>query len=513
MSWESLFRMFSARLVQGGAWALVLASGTLVFEAAAADIEPAPVVAALHVHSTASTGSLSFDEIAEEAERLGVEAVIFSDNFALRFEYGLAPLRGVLRKTVSFPSVLEYGTEQYLEELAAAQARHPRVLLIPGVEVAPHYFWTGSLFEQNLTMHDGQKNLLVLGLNRPEDYADLPVHGNTDSYHYGWGTVFDLTPLLLLLPAAWLWPRQRGRQDAATKHGAISRTVKRVAALALGALAVVMVALAWPFSQPAFSPYEDLKYRPHQTLIDAATDRGATVVWSMPEARDFHVQSVGPVGSLTIKTEPYLEALEQTTGYAGFGGVYEDNRSVARPGGTWDQVIAHYLAGRRTRPPFVTGEIAFHGPGHDHKRLNQVQTVLWVHERTQAGVLQAIQAGRMYAVHQHKDDFELRLETFRLECETGLCSAESGETITRKGPQGLEVVIAVSATDQRTQPITLTVIKSGRVLTQISGETPFETRIADPESLSDLSAWYRILVKGGAEIVSNPIFVQPRQAA
>src|SRR5205807_4385214 len=56
-----------------------------------------PLVAALHVHSTISTGSLNLDQLAERAERLGLDAVVLSENLVLRYEYGAFPLRGVLK--------------------------------------------------------------------------------------------------------------------------------------------------------------------------------------------------------------------------------------------------------------------------------------------------------------------------------------------------------------------------------------------------------------------------------
>src|SRR2546427_2069768 len=70
----------------------------------------------------------------------GVQTVCSSD--LLQYEYGIWPLRGVFRRTVVLPSVLEHGVGQYLAEIAAVQARHQGVLLIPGIEVAPHYYWT-----------------------------------------------------------------------------------------------------------------------------------------------------------------------------------------------------------------------------------------------------------------------------------------------------------------------------------------------------------------------------------
>ena len=103
----------------------------------------ATLTVAFHVHSNVSTGSLSLDQIAEQAQKMGIDAVVFSENLALRYEYGLFPLRGMIRRTVTLPSVVEYGIDRYLAAVAEAQARHPGVLLVPGVEVTPHYYWTG----------------------------------------------------------------------------------------------------------------------------------------------------------------------------------------------------------------------------------------------------------------------------------------------------------------------------------------------------------------------------------
>ena len=69
MNWRPMSKTFSTILRLGLAWVLLSASGSFMFETAAADIEPEPVVAALHVHSTASTGSLSFDEIGAKIGR------------------------------------------------------------------------------------------------------------------------------------------------------------------------------------------------------------------------------------------------------------------------------------------------------------------------------------------------------------------------------------------------------------------------------------------------------------
>jgi len=150
---------------------------------------------------------------------------------------------------------------RYLDEIAAVQSRHPKLIILPGVEVAPYYHWTGSLLRQTLTMHNAQRNLLVLGLTNPEDYRSLPASGNPGSYIFDWRGAVNGMPMLLVVPAVWLWRPLRRSTDR--------RSSQRTIACILVVLAVALVANAWPLSQPAFSSYDDrLGYRPYQALID-----------------------------------------------------------------------------------------------------------------------------------------------------------------------------------------------------------------------------------------------------
>jgi hypothetical protein len=469
-----------------------------------------PIVAAFHVHSTASTGGLTLDQLAARAEQLGLDAIILSDNFSLRFEYGLFPLRGVLRHVVSIPSVNGAGVKSFLTAVAEAQARHPQVLLVPGFEVTPYYHWTGSLPGQDLTLHDSQKNLLVLGLPQAEDYAALPVTSNPASYRYEAATLLNLTPVALTVPAVWLWRRRSARS---TRIGMVTYTTRRrrpVLAIVFLALAGGLLVNAWPFGQPVFSAYQEgLGYQPYQAFIDAVTARGGVAIWSMPEARDFNVYSFGLLGKVTVKTDPYPEALAFTRQYTGFGGVYQDNHTVTQPGGIWDQVLGLYVAGQRGRPPFVFGEIAFHGPGHDRLELSQIVNVLWVRERTVDSVIEAIRTGRLYPVSQPHKEFGLRLDRFRVECEGGARGADSGETLDPEGARDLTVRVAVSTLDQGRHQIAVSIVRSGQIIARTTGETPFEQDFLDARVPAGEWGIYRVEVRGDGEILSNPIFVGP----
>ncbi len=466
---------------------------------------------AVHVHSNVSTGSLSLDQIAEQAQRMGIDAVVFSENLALRYEYGLFPLRGIIRQTVTLPSVVKYGVERYVAAIAAAQARHPGILLVPGVEVAPHYYWTGSLSGRNLTMYNAQKNLLVIGLTRPEDYIALPVPGNAGFARYGWETLGKLWPALLFVPAIWLW---RHRTSRRVRVGvAMVRIVKhfRVPAGLMAASGVVLLLLAWPYESPLFSFYDDqLRERPYQALIDAAVQRGGAVVWSMPEAVDFNVYPYGALGPVTVKTNPYPLSLLQTTGYTGFGGVYQDTRTITEPGALWDQLLLQYLGGHRAVPPSVFGEIAFHRPGQAGIELDQVLNVVTVRERTVAGLVDAIKTGRLYALSQAGRPFGLRLDTFQVEMPDGARAAVVGQPFVRSGAEPLAVRIAVTATDRGTHPVQVTIIRSGQVMARMTGTTPFHQQVVDSAVPAGAAAYYRVDVRGEGEILSNPIFVTSR---
>jgi len=498
-----------------GVWRHVTMAAVLVCAepsgASADDPPPAPgttMAVAVHVHSDVSTGSLGLDQIAEQAQRMGIDAVVFSENLALRYEYGLFPLRGFLRHTVTLPSVVKYGIDRYLAAVAQAQARHPGVLLVPGVEVTPHYYWTGSPLDRNLTMHNSQKNLLVLGLTRPEDYAALPVPGNAAFSRYGWEVLGTLGPVALLLYGGWLWRRTTHRK---VRVGVTMVRVVRRAQVPAGLLAacgLLLLFMGWPYDSPLFSFYDDqVKERPYQALIDAAVQRGGVVVWSMPEAVDFNVHSYGPLGPVTVKTDPYPLSLLQTTGYAGFGGVYQEARTITEPGALWDQLLLQYLAGQRAVPPFTVGEIAFHRPGEAGIQLNQVLNVATVRERTVAGVAEAMRAGRLYALAQTGRPFGLRLDTFQVETQDGARAATAGESFAR-GKEPPAVRVAVSATDGGAHQVQVSIVRSGQVIARAAGTTPFHQRIVDATLPAGTVAFYRVDVRGEGEILSNPIFVR-----
>src|SRR5438552_4074921 len=490
----------------------VALAGSLWNAAAEAD-EPGqawrPVTTVLHVHSDMSTGSDSLESLVAQARSYGIEAIILTDNFLLRFEYGLFPLRGLIRRTVTRSSIMSTGVDRYLEAIGEINRRHPEVVVIPGAEVVPHYYWTGSLFEKDLMMHDSQKDILVVGLPSETDYKRLPVAGNYSAYEYGWQTVLWLSPAMLIIPAMWLLNRRVERKVRVGWTSMIVRTRLVGPGVALLIVAGLLLFNNYPFGRPSFDVYRDGNgLQPHQRLIQYVRERGGVTVWSMPEARDFNRYGFGRLGVVTVKTDPYPDALLQTRDYTAFGALYEDTITMTDVGGEWDVVLGEYLRGRRSSPIWGIGEAIYHGSGQAGKQLFDVETILWVKDRTPAALLDAMARGRMYTLQRSKE-YGLLLNEFTLISEATGEPALSGQTLRVPASSPILVRLAVSSSDGRSRQTPVLIIRSGRLMNTSTETVPFTVTLQDTAPAAGEASYYRLMIgTGDHRIVSNPIFIR-----
>jgi len=478
------------------AW-LAIALGAAPADAA----EPYERLAAIvHVHSDLSTGEFPLEELTDMAERQGLSAVLLTENYLNRVEYSLPPFRALARVTYESRSV-RGRLDEYFARVAQARTARPRVLILPGVEVMPHYFWTGSPFSLALTLHGTQKNLLIWGLDRAA-LERLPVIGNDAGGVVGLQTVLDLLPALLIVPGVLLLARPRTHRRPLGRAVVIVRRRAWLPGLILCAIGVSALVRAWPFTHPVHPAWADAGSAPYQDLIDYVERRGGVSVWSLPEARDAGEQAVGPV-RVTWETEPYPDDLMKTFRYTAFGAIYEDTTRFERPGEGWDRLLGEYAAGQRTRVPWALAEAAF----HEHsagKRVGPIQTVFLVREHTDAGVLEALRAGRMYALQRGRDT-GLALREFA--ATAGGPSAISGETLRAAPGAPLEVTVAVDAVEPRPADVRVTFVRNGSAIAAWSGSTPFHA--THREVWDGRPAVFRLEARGGgARLLSNPIFVR-----
>lgn len=492
--------------------ALLIGTGLLLAlagSAPAATLRQIPAV--IHSHTTWSTGDQPLDQLAERARERGIEAVFLAENFLQRFEYGLFPLRRLLRHRVEYPSLLQKGPAEFLAAVAEVNRRQSAVRILPGVELIPHYYWTGGLFRGSLTMHNGQKNLLALGLGRPEDYLAMPVIDNPGASRWTWESLWLLSPTLLVVGGLFLLTIRRKRTVKLERLWATQVRRPIIPGLLCAGLGMALLANNYPFRPQALSPYDaEVGLLPYQTAIDYVAARGGLAVWSLPEARDFQEVQVAGLRA-TIRTDPYPEDLLRTDGFAAFGGIYEDTTTFTQPGGGWDTLLMDYLAGRRRAPAWAIGEAAYHYEGQAGKRFGEVRTVLLA-ERNEPGLLlEALRVGRLYALGRTVET-GLTLERFQAMPSQGQ-PVEAGGKLAVDPDTPLELRVAVGGAGPKPLPVEVRLIRSGALVHTVKGQTPVAFAWTDRTLRPDGRVFYRLEVLGppGHRILANPIFVTVRK--
>jgi hypothetical protein len=482
------------RLLAGTALALLSA-------APAAALERLPAV--LHVHSSLSTGALRLEDVAATAERQKLGAVLITENYLLRVEYGLSPFRALTRLSYEEKSVLSK-IDEYLTRVDDVRRRFPNMVLAPGVEVMPHYHWTGSPFSMELTLHETQKNLLVFGLRDAVSLSALPVIGNPATREVKLQSLLDLLPALLIIPGLVLLARPGLRR---TRLGSSIIVVRRrrwiLGGIVLG-IGVLGLVRGWPFTDDRYPPWMSYGLDPHQALIDDVAARGGATIWSFPEAPDAGERQIGPM-RVRWNTAPYPDDLLRTSGYTGFGAVYEQPTRFTRPGDGWDRLLTQYVANERTRPVWGVGESGFHA-ALAGKRIGPIQTVFLVGERTETAVLEALKRGRMYAVRQ-SGEAPLVLGEFVVVSSTA--AAEMGDTLAAPAGTPVEVRASIETADGRGHAIRATLVRDGEVVGTWSGPAPL--RIVHRDTADTGRHYYRLeaRVSSSDYLLSNPVFVAP----
>ena len=457
--------------------------------------------AVLHIHSDLSTGDFSLEQLAAMAEKEGIGALLVTENYLLRVEYGLPPFRALTRATREERSVLDAGVERYLERVARARAANPRVLIVPGVEVLPHYYWTGSPLALDMIVHNTQKNLLVFGLADAAALRSLPVIGNPHAASFGWASALDALPGALVIPGALILLQKRRSLKRRGRAVIVVTRRRWLAGTILGGIGLLALVRGWPFAVEPYPPYDDLGLRPHQELIDYVDRRGGVTVWSLPEARDEGEQWIGPI-RVGWRTAPYPDDLLRTARYTAFGAVYEDTTRVERPGDGWDRLLSQFALGDRSRAAWAVGESGFHGFSAG-KGLGNVQTVFLVEERSERAVIDAFRRGRMYAL-QRERDAGLVLAEFQV--RAGAATAVSGETLRAVEATPIEVSVAVETAGGSARDVRVTLVRNGAAVEAWTGPTPFRTVYR--ERFDGGPAFYRLDVRGSGRLLSNPIFVR-----
>lgn len=446
---------------------------------------------AFHVHTSISDGAWTAKQVLTEAQRLGLDGVVFADSLLERWEYGLPPLRWLLRRTLEHPSVLTVGAAKYLRHLHELQRDFPEVIVIPGVTVAPFYRWTDIPMLRHGRLESWHRQLIVLGLEQPRALTELPAVSN--SYASWWilrRFPWKMWPLPFLIGGVLLWWKRR-RASAGLLWAPVCFVL--VGLLGLGNADLRATS--------RFHPYQrDPGAAPYQAVIDAVTARGGLVFWSHPELdsdMNFH--------GVPVVTAAHPELLGATQGFLGFGMNYWSYVQTLAPGDRWDQLLAAYCRGQRTQPAWLLGEVAWHDPA---RPLDMVETVVLAQARTAEALLQAVREGRMYAQFNPSEGRDVELEECHLLAPAVRQTATLGGTLHCDGP------VAVHVTGRHRggpeSPAQLTIVRNGAtVYTEALASSSFNVVWQEQEPPQQACSYYRVAITHGpSAIYTNPCFVR-----
>lgn len=443
----------------------------------------------IHVHSQFSSGTYPIETLARKANTKGIEVLILTDHDLVAMEYGVPPLRNIIKKREERKSVLKTGPAKYLAEIERINREQDDVLLIPGVQSSPFYYWTGNPVKKNLTAHEYRKELLLLGMDSPEDYEDLPV------MHRGFSTshIRDLFPrAMVFVVSLVLGMVLLFRKGMARKAGAV-----------IGFISVLFLINHHPFQSSRFDPYHgDQGITPYQELIDYVKTKNGLVFWAHPESN--YSRKGVRIGPVLLKTGHYADDLILARDYTGFSALYGDTVTIVNPGRQWDRLLNAYCRDQRNRPVWGIGGSDFHveKKGHD---IDTFQTVLLVEKKSRNDVLDALSRGRCYAMRKFGNHY-LAVNKFRVRDRKSDAEAVMGQELNIKDIPVVSGRID-GGNDQRLG-IELTLIRGGRVWQSLKGETPMEFFFEDRE-WKGKKTYYRLEVNGpkSGRVISNPIFV------
>jgi hypothetical protein len=449
--------------------------------------------AVIGVKSRFSSGCSSIQELANLAQHRKIDVVFFSDNDRLSLEYGVDPFERIFKKKRESTSVLTSGAAPYLSEISSNDKNFPETLLIPALETAPFYFWTGNIIDKNLIAHNWSKRLLLVGLNNAAAIEKIPSLNSNFSQRYlqNYLSQFLIWLGLFLLFVILYFKSKR-----------------RICFFFL----VIFLLLALnnhPFQSSMFNQYDgDQGVAPYQELIDYASANNALTFWVRPEFPD----NPGVGDSVGIKTEPFTKDLLSSEGYTGFEAVYDGGMEVVKPGKEWDQVLTEHITGKRKKPIWAYGGNDLVCEGEQGRRLGGVRTILLVREKTQEAALEAIAKGRMYSVAQ-PGDFRLSLDEFTVFDRVIGQSAEQGDVLFSTDIPIIKAKLRFSSGGHERAKVSL--IREGKLIKRENVTLPYQLNWSDSTVKTKGMTYYRLVAEISPDnrLVSNPIFVNFSESA
>ena len=459
----------------------------------------------IDLRSTFSDGSHSIEELVRMAQKRGFKAVFINDHDRIALSYGFPPFRNILRFKKEDPSIMTNGPKEFLSEISRISAQYPDMIIIPGCETSAYYYLTGSWLNNDITVHEYDRKILIMDLDNQDDYSSIPNLHNQMSLKYTRQhlpkTIIFLIPFVMgIMLFRW--------------NGFF-----RLTGSALIIISLIVIIDSNPFRSSLFDQYNgDQGIAPYQELIDYVDQRGGVCFWNYPEQRSgirSHETSPPPIFSpfldvmglsrsieINVNTPPYPQVLFESQGYTGFAAIYGDNITATDPGREWDRVLTEYCKGKRKKAAWGISAADFHGDGRLGIKLGAFPTTFFVKELSKKGIMEAIKNGRMYCSRGDSDAWPC-LNSFNIYGTDGQ-KAYMGDTVSTSSAPVIKFKIAYNTGISK--HITVHLIRGGETIHTFKGDTPLDEEYVDTDAPLAEKTFYR-LIDSRKHLTSNPIFV------
>jgi hypothetical protein len=445
------------------------------------------------IHTNFSDGAHSLDYLIKLAEKRDISVLFVSDHPRVTIEYGLRPFQNILKKRVDRPSINKGGAANFLNMIQNASKNHPEMILIPGAEAAPFYYWRGSFFKKNLTACDWERHLLIIGLTKPQDYEELPILHNSSSRYYARSPI-SIGLFLLLIPfLAGLYLLK--------KPG-----ILRYFGVMIIVFSLLLIINNHVFKRPPYDQYHGPQgISPYQLLINDVNSRGGMIFWNHPETRS----GQGKLGPIFKETLPYPQLLLESRDYTGFSALYGDTITLTEPGNIWDQVLTEYCLELRKKPVWGISTADFHKEGEAGEKLGNFPTVFLVKNKTKDDILESLRNGRMYSYLGDITSARLALEEFSISAPGNSHKEFMGGEIISEGYPRIKIRVSIEGGEQENL-LTLRLIRFGKLIKTFSNQGLLDIDFTDEFFEPGKKIYYRLDLndKRNRTIVSNPIFVK-----
>ena len=195
------------------------------------------------------------------------------------------------------------------------------MIVIPGTESAPFYYWSGNPFDGSLTAHNYERRILTVGLDRPVSIRNLPLIHNRSPESVDI-PLADILLIIVSIAAGVILLKWRG--------------YRRWAGIAVLILVILSLFNYEPFKITPYDAYHgDQGIAPYQNLIDNVNREGGMTFWNYPETRS----GVHKMGPIRFSTLPYPGVITNSKNYTGFAALYGDEITITDPGGLWDLAL------------------------------------------------------------------------------------------------------------------------------------------------------------------------------